>query len=674
MNLIVAVFGLFALVAAYPSVKHHTITDKSALERQRGILELFKHINQPSSRKEHIQISKSYKIEEHYNDYSKPEVAKYFYKIYQYGLLPKGEIFSVFYQKHLEEAIALFKLLYYAGDYHTFYKTAVWARQHVNEGVFLYALSVAIFHRSDTYGIIIPPIHEINPFYFFSSDVIQQAFKYKQLKEDDRGYTIFSNSSGYLDSHQEHSLSYFTEDIGLSSFYYYYNLYYPHWLSSDDYDYRRDRRGETYFFVYQQIVSKYYLERLCNGFGEVPHLDWKVPLETGYHPSLQYPNGVHFPVRPIFYNYGPKYVDYTLVQDYERRIRDAIDKGYVYTQGGQKLNLYSKDGVTILGNLVQSNPDSPNRHYYGPVHEHARHLLGSSYQIINKKPIPSVLEHLETSLRDPAFYQFFKKIVSFYHKYKSQLPPYTEKHLLFEGVEVKKVEFDPLVTYFDYFYADVTNAVYVTVREYQEDKIQIKIRQKRLNHDAFGYKVFVNSDKNQTAVVKMYIGPKFDEYGRFINISENRLNFVIFDHFKYQLRSGQNVIERSSQQTPFYQDDRVGYRELYQQVVDALGGKNEFQVRNNEAYYGIPRRFLLPKGRVDGFDCQFYVFVSPYVRPKYHREYSEDYYYPKVGSGAKYIDEYPLGYPFDRTINYDQVFQSIPNSYFYSAKIYHRNA
>ena len=246
--------------------------------------------------------------------------------------------------------------------------------------------------------------------------------------------------------------------------------------------------------------------------------------------------------------------------------------------------------MTILGNLVQSNPDSPNRLYYGHVHEHARHLLGSSYQIINKKPIPSVLEHLETSLRDPAFYQFFKKIVSFYHKYKSQLPPYTEKHLLFEGVEVKKVEFDPLVTYFDYFYADVTNAVYVTVREYQEDKIRIKVRQKRLNHDPFGYKVFVNSDKNQTAVVKMYIGPKFDEYGRFINISENRLNFVIFDHFKYQLRSGQNVIERSSQQTPFYQDDRVGYRELYQQVVDALGGKRQFQVRNNEAYYGIPRR------------------------------------------------------------------------------------
>ena len=268
-------------------------------------------------------------------------------------MLPRGEIFSVFYEEHLKQAIALYKLFYYARDYSTFYNTAVWARQRVNEGVYLYALSVAIVHRPDTYEVVIPPIYEVYPYYFYNSEVIQEAYKYKQQyygqqyehEGNYNGYTINANYSGYyLNVHPEQSLSYFTEDVGINSFYYYFNIYYPHWLGGQEFDYKNDRRGEYYLFVYQQILARFYLERLSNGFGEIPFYNWEVPFETGYHPSLQYPNGLQFPTRPnyahlyeYFYNYGQRYgnnkyaYSYTHVQDYERRIRDAIDRGYVYT-------------------------------------------------------------------------------------------------------------------------------------------------------------------------------------------------------------------------------------------------------------------------------------------------------------------------------------------------------
>lgn len=95
-------------------------------------------------------------------------------------MLPRGEIFSIFHNQHLEQAIALFRLFYYANDYDTFYKTAVWARNHLNEGLWLYSFSVAIVHRPDTYGIILPPIYEIYPNYFFSSEVIHQIHEIKQ--------------------------------------------------------------------------------------------------------------------------------------------------------------------------------------------------------------------------------------------------------------------------------------------------------------------------------------------------------------------------------------------------------------------------------------------------------------------------------------------------------------
>jgi hypothetical protein len=250
----------------------------------------------------------------------------------------------------LKPAIALFKLFYYANNWETFYKTAVWARNYVSEGMFLYTFSVALVHRPDTYYYTLPPIYEIYPYYFYNAEVIQEAQYYKQLYNGQSGANynnrvIFANYSGhYLNLNPEQSLSYFTEDIGVNSFYYYYNLYYPFWMSGEEFNLKADNRGELFYYMYQQILARYYLERLSNGFGEIKTFNWEVPLETGYYPSLVYPNGLQFPTRPnfakledYFYTYGQKYGDnryvysYTYVKDYERRIRDVIDLGYVYT-------------------------------------------------------------------------------------------------------------------------------------------------------------------------------------------------------------------------------------------------------------------------------------------------------------------------------------------------------
>lgn len=681
-------------------------------------MRLFRYLNQPSYYKDHVELAENFNLEQNYNNYVNPEVAKYFYQIYQYGLLPRGQIFSIFYEEHLQQAIALYKLFFYAKDYQTFYNTAVWARQNINEGVFLYSLSVAVVHRNDTYGVVLPPIYEVYPYYFYNSDVLQKASHYKQqyygLNSAGGGYTINANYSGfYLNLNPEQSLGYFTEDIGLNSFYYYYNIYYPFWLGGQDFDYQNDRRGEFFYYIYQQILARYYLERLSNNFGEISYFNYEVPFENGYYPSLQYSNGLPFPVRPnfanlyeYFYNYGQKTnnqysYSYTRVQDYDRRIRDAIDQGYIYTPQGQKIDLYSQKGLNVLGNLIESNPDSPNYQYYGALQIYARHLLGYAYQPLSQYQLaPSALEHFETSLRDPAFYQFYKRVLFYFQQYQSNLTAYYEQDLIYQGVEVTNVQFDRLVTYFDYFYSDLNNALYVTPEEYNNEKLQVRARQYRLNHKAFTYKIYVNSNQAQKASVRIYLGPKYDEYGRYLNISQNRQNFVQFDHFIYELQAGENVIERNSRQSYFYQNDRTSFRELYQNVLAALNGNGQFSVNYNEAYFGFPRRlvkmlsssgenlifcyfcfykiiikicyrFLLPKGTYGGFEYQFYVILSPYL--PYQVQSDSKYYYPKVGSGAQYLDNYPLGYPFERPAYYDQVYFNIPNSYVYSAKIYHRD-
>lgn len=270
---------------------------------------------------------------------------------YREGLLPRGEIFSEFFEPQLKQAIALFKLFYYAKDFDTFYKTAAWARNNVNEGMFLYSLSVAIVHRPDTYRIIMPPIYEIYPYYFFNGEVIQKAQQYKQqyygkeLEGKDKVYTIYANYSGhYLNLNPEQSMGYFMEDVGVNAFYYYYNLYHPFWMSGDEFGLKKDRRGEQYYYLYQQLLARFYLERLSNDFGEIELYNYELFVPTGYYPSLRYANGLEFPIRPnyarlheYFYNYGQKYsfkgrysFSYTIVQDLERRIRDTIDSGFVF--------------------------------------------------------------------------------------------------------------------------------------------------------------------------------------------------------------------------------------------------------------------------------------------------------------------------------------------------------
>lgn len=112
--------------------------------------------------------------------FQKPEVVEEFFSLYTNELLPRGVVFNLLNDEHLQYAIALYNLFYYAKDYETFLNVAIWARQNVNQGLFVYSLSVAIVHRPDTKDYLLPPIYEIFPQYFFNSHVIQKVQNYKQ--------------------------------------------------------------------------------------------------------------------------------------------------------------------------------------------------------------------------------------------------------------------------------------------------------------------------------------------------------------------------------------------------------------------------------------------------------------------------------------------------------------
>jgi len=102
----------------------------------------------------------------------------------------------------------------------------------------------------------------------------------------------------------------------------------------------------------------------------------------------------------------------------ESRVSTAVDSGFVLNATGKIINIYTPEGLNILGNIIEGNMDSCNPDFYGSIDLFARKIFGhnlepsTSYQII-----PSALEFYSTSMRDPAFYRFYKRILFYYYRY-----------------------------------------------------------------------------------------------------------------------------------------------------------------------------------------------------------------------------------------------------------------
>lgn len=65
----------------------------------------------------------------------------------------------------------------------------------------------------------------------------------------------------------------------------------------------------------------------------------------------------------------------------------------------------------------------------------------------------------QTTLRDPAFYMIWKRILKLFTLWNTYLDVYKPEELAYPTVNIQKVEVDKLVTYFEYTYLNVTNAL-----------------------------------------------------------------------------------------------------------------------------------------------------------------------------------------------------------------------
>lgn len=678
-NLVVWTTLCLAVVAA---VQKDTYTaDKTYLTKQKRLYQLFWHIDQPTTvHPEFYQVARSWNLEDHVDAYPTEHqyVVQEFVQRWKYGLLPRDAVFTPYHPEHSQEVQALFKLFYHAKDFDTFHNMAVWARFHVNPYLYGYTLAVAIVHRPDTRNIRVPVLHEVFPHLYFNNEVLTTAYRVKlgdsSLKKtvdvkyhDGTDLVIHSNYTGWYIVHDdtENKLSYFTEDVGLGDWYFHLVHDYPCWLNSQNYTLAKEIRGELYYYGHKQLLARYYLERLSNNLGEIETIDFHAPIATGYYPTMNLPNGLPFTQRPSW-THVPVHMN-QLVNDLEQvetRINTAIASGYVLDNSvpPKQINIYTPEGLNILGNIIEGNMDSYNIQMYGSLDHLARRILGFSPLAIDKNHIvPSVLDYVSTSMRDPAFYRIYKKIVTYFMQYKKNLAMYSHEELVFPGVKIDSVAVDKLITYFEQFDSVISNGIPVSSTKDAETSV-IKVRQPRLNHKPFTYHISVTSDKDVKGTVRIFMGPKYDVHGHEIDFVQNYVNFMEVDQFIVDLKSGPNKIKRNSAESIYFVPDELPTTVYWKKIVNAIETGETFQY--NGQLFGFPDRMALPKGKKEGLPLKLFIYVTPVNEDQTVTIKSPVW-------GTTVVDGKPMGFPLDRPV-VRHMFHGVPNAHFKDVVVFHK--
>lgn len=285
------------------------------------------------------------------------------------------------------------------------------------------------------------------------------------------------------------------------------------------------------------------------------------------------------------------------------------------------------------------------------------------------------MDNYQTALRDPVFYQLQKRLIDLVLLFKQRLPCYTREELYFPGVKIENVVVDKLVTYFDDYMMDMTNAVILTEDELKKTRsdMTILVRKRRLNHQPFSVTLDVVSDKAVDSVVRIFLGPKKDQLGRLLDINVNRVNFVELDSFLYKLNTGKNTIVRKSIDMHNLVGDRMFTRDMWKKVESINDIRELLNKDLRNVITGFPTRLLLPKGTVGGLDVMIYCIVTPLklvdnvdlnILDQNRKDLVVDF------RSTVLLDKMPLGFPLDRKIDVARFFT--PNMKFVDVTIVHK--
>ncbi|XP_072391147.1 phenoloxidase 1-like [Diabrotica undecimpunctata] len=574
--------------------------------------------------------------------------------------LKRDENFSLWIPKHRRIAGQLINIYLGMRDVDDLLSVALYTRDKVNPYLFNYCLSVALLHRSDTQDIDLPSFIRSFPDKYIDSKVFGQAREESNIVPAlSRAPIEIRKDFTATDLEIEHRLAYFREDLGINLHHWHWHLVYPHEGAMQVVN--KNRRGELFYYMHQQVVARYNFERLCHGMKRVERfINWREPVTEAYFPKLDsLVSSRAWPARVSnqkLSNLKREQDQVTIdIDDLERwrdRIFEAIQSGRVQGKNGQTILLTENEGIDVLGNIIESSILSPNRDVYGDLHNMG-HVFLSYIHDPDHRHLESfgVMGDSATAMRDPVFYRWHSYIDSMFQRYKSSLPRYTVNQLNYPGVTVDNIAVESVqgppntfTTFWKQSDVDLSRGMDFQPRG------AVFIRFTHLDHHEFKYRITVsNNGQPRQGTCRIFLAPKNDERGNPWLFRDQKNMFIELDKFRVDLKQGKNLITRDSTDSsvtiPF---DRT-FRDLDSTRPEGGNRLSTF----NFCGCGWPQHMLIPMGNTDnpGFKCELFVMISNWADDAINQDNTGVCNDADSYCGIKdklYPDKRSMGYPFDR--------------------------
>ncbi|KAF2892247.1 hypothetical protein ILUMI_13924, partial [Ignelater luminosus] len=572
--------------------------------------------------------------------------------------LDRYENFSLFIPKHRKLSGRLIGIFMGMRNVEELQSMALYARDRVNPYLFNYALSVALLHRKDTQNLDVPSLIESFPHKYVDSKIFTRAREEATVVPTGSRMPIeipIDFTASNLE--EEHRLAYFREDLGINLHHWHWHLVYP--FNAPLEIVRKDRRGELFYYMHQQIVARYNAERFCNQLARVKRfIDWRSPIPEAYFPKLDslvasraYPARVaNQKIQDLRREQDQVRIDIDQLERWRDRIFTAIHSGVVRDQRGNQIVLSEFEGIDVLGNMIESSLISPDRDFYGDMHNMG-HVFLSYIHDPDHRHLESfgVIGDSTTAMRDPIFYRWHAYIDDIFQEFKATLPRYTSAQLNYDGVTIQGLQCQDqggrpnvLNTFWQQSDVDLSRGMDFQPRG------SVFVRFTHLNHQPFTYTINVNNSGSQRqGTCRIFIAPAQDERGNPWLFRDQKGLFIELDRFVVNLRPGQNTVTRRSSDSSVTIPFERTFRNL--DLNRPTGG--DVLEQFNFCGCGWPQHMLIPKGTAEGFKCHLFVMISNYANDRVNQDSSGPCDDASSYCGIKdrlYPDRRSMGYPFDR--------------------------
>nr|ACL00586.1 prophenoloxidase 2 [Penaeus monodon] len=578
--------------------------------------------------------------------------------------VPLGSPFSFFIKTHRQAAKELCDFFMETKNAEDLLQVAARVHGHVNETLFVYALSFVMLRKKELQNSRLPSIIEVFPGKFILQEQLMKAqLEVNRADPNETTPIVVEHGPEFSGTHlkPEHPLAYWREDYGIHAHHWHWHLLYPIDMNAN-----RNRKGKLSYYMHQQKIPRYDMERLCLGLPRVQKLqNWKAPIKNGYFPKLTLNNSGrvwgsrqdHTTMQDFQRNdFNLDFPDLTHLEIWRSRIFHAIHQGFMIDRQGERVMLSDdvtsgKRGIDILGDALEADSNiSVNFPYYGDLHNMGHVLIAFSHDpdFAHKEDM-AVVGDTSTAMRDPVFYRWHKFVDDTFQEYKLMQRPYTEEELNLSGVKIERAgvvrnnEANILHTGWN-------TRLFEASRGLDFNGRSVMVRLTHLDHEPFNYHLQVsNSGKGiKDVTVRVFLAPKFNARSQEMTFMEQRILWAEMDKFTVSLKPGSNHVVRSSRDSSITNTEELTFRDLENFNIDpASPATTPF----NFCGCGWPQHMLLPRGRPEGMAFQLFFMPTDYAQDKVVQEATR-----RCANGvsfcgiqdAKYPDTRAMGFPFDR--------------------------